>query len=253
MKKLVRLLYQPYKLLIVLPLVAVSTIFFGTLAIILSAVINPRAGSMIGGTCWARTISFITPMLVSVSGLNNIDKKCSYVVVANHQSFFDILVVYGRLGIDIRWVMKMELRKVPFLGAASEKVGHIFVERSDSKTSRASLEKAKQRMKPGTSVIFFPEGTRSVTGELGEFKKGAFHFAFDLGLPILPITIIGTDKILPPTTANLFPGRATMIVHNPVDISGYGRENMDKLISDVKKIIESGKQQNRPARSGVSS
>ncbi|MEW6200954.1 MAG: lysophospholipid acyltransferase family protein [bacterium] len=245
MKKLLYLLYQPYKFLIVLPLVAVATIFFGTLAIFLSTVISQRAGSVIGGTCWARFISFITPMLVSVSGLENINRKLSYVIVANHQSFYDIFVIYGWLRIDIRWVMKMELRKVPFLGAASEKVGHIFVERTDSKSSRAALEKVKERMKPGTSVIFFPEGTRSVSGELGEFKKGAFHFAFDLSLPILPVTIIGTEKILPPATMNLFPGRARMIIHPPVHACEYGKENMDKLISDVKETISSGRQRGK--------
>lgn len=239
MEKVLRLAYQPYKFLVAMPLVALATVFFGTLAIVISTLAGQRAGSVIGGTLWARCISLVTPMFVSVSGLENIDRGRSYVVAANHRSFFDILVVYGWLGIDIRWVMKSELRKVPFLGAASERVGHIFVERSDGTTARTALEKAKARIRPGTSVIFFPEGTRSVTGELGEFKKGAFHFAFDLGLPILPVTITGTEKVFPPTTINLFPGRARMVVHKPVETSGYKREEMERLIADVRAIIKS--------------
>lgn len=240
MKKLLRILYQPYKWLVFLPCAALSTLFIGIAAVVLASVISPKAASMICGPAWARLNACLTPMLVSVEGRENIDGSQSYVIVANHQSQFDILVLYGWLGLDIRWVMKQELRKVPALGIASEKIGHIFIDRSDREAAIASLQEAKQKIMNGTSVLFFPEGTRSLTGELGEFKKGAFVMALDLGLPILPITISGTVKILPPTTLNLFPGRAKMTIHPPVDVSGYSRENVDKLIYDVKQIINSG-------------
>ncbi|MFH1538511.1 MAG: lysophospholipid acyltransferase family protein [bacterium] len=237
MKKILRILYQPWKYLVFLPCMVFSTLFAGISAIALASIFGQRAASRICGTIWARFNACATPMLVSVEGKENIDRSQSYVIVSNHQSQFDILVLYGWLGLDIRWVMKQELRKVPALGIASEKIGHIFIDRSNREAAIASLREAKQKVVNGTSVVFFPEGTRSITGELGEFKKGAFVMALDLGLPILPITITGTGKVLPPTTLNLFPGRAKMKIHPPVDVSGYNRENIDKLIADVKNII----------------
>ena len=87
--------------------------------------------------------------------------KQSYVIVSNHQSQYDILLMYGWLGTDFRWVMKKELRRVPVLGLACEKLGHIYVDRSDSAAAVASLNAARKKLVNGTSVVFFPEGTRS--------------------------------------------------------------------------------------------
>ena len=104
-------------------------------------------------------------------------------------------------------MLKQELRKIPGLGIGCEKVGHIFIDRSNHEKALESINNAKRTIVNGTSVLFFPEGTRSKTGRLGEFKKGAFIFAIDIGVPILPITVVNTGKILPPHTMNLLPGR----------------------------------------------
>jgi 1-acyl-sn-glycerol-3-phosphate acyltransferase len=180
----------------------------------------------------------MTPMLVSVSGRENIDPTCSYVIVSNHQSHYDVFVLYGWLGVDFKWVMKKELRKVPALGIACEKAGHIYIDRSDKKAALDSLNDAKKKIKDGTSVIFFPEGTRGRKGQMGDFKKGAFYMALDLGIPVLPVTIIGTGKILPPKTINLFPGRAKMIIHEPIAVNEYTKENIEELMSHVKDVIQ---------------
>ena len=156
---------------------------------VLSAWFSPKLGNMIGGITWARVCSFFAPMWVDVKGLENIDRNRSYVVVANHQSHFDVFVLYGWAWMDMKWVMKKELRKTPFIGFASHMVGHIVVDRSDSQAAIDSLNDAKKKIINGTSVMFFPEGTRSKTVEIGRFKKGAFVMALDLDLPILPMTI----------------------------------------------------------------
>lgn len=232
-------LYQPYKWLFYIPLLALSTFIFGLLAILLSF-INKRLSSQVGGAAWARWSGFIAPVKVAVAGKEHIDKNQSYVIVANHQSLFDIFIMYGWLGIDIRWVMKYELRKVPVLGIACKRVGHIFVNRSNTKASLESINQAKKDIVNGTSVIFFPEGTRSRNGQLGKFKKGAFKLAFELQLPILPVTINGTHKILPSGTMDLTPGKAEMIIHPSIDIGKYkGEEEIDKLIEDSKTAIVS--------------
>ncbi|HOQ72530.1 MAG: lysophospholipid acyltransferase family protein [Smithellaceae bacterium] len=240
MNKILRILYQPYKWLIFAPYLAVSTLFFGSLTVVLAVVTNPRITSFICGTIWARLNGYLTPIRVKVTGRENIDQTQSYVIVANHQSQYDIFVLYGWLGIDFKWVMKQELRKVPGIGIGCEKVGHIFIDRSNHEKALASLRAAKEKIVNGTSVIFFPEGTRSRDGSLGVFKKGAFKMAVDLRLPILPITIVGTRDILPTDSVDLFPGRARMIIHKPIDTGGYKDDNLDELVDRARGIIGSG-------------
>ena len=116
-KRIFYILYQPYKWIFFIPQLVISTAFFGTTALGLVYLLGPKKASFIGGTIWAKLNAFLTPMFVKVTGKNRIDKKQSYVVVSNHQSQFDIFVLYGWLGIDFKWVMKMSLRKVPFLGS----------------------------------------------------------------------------------------------------------------------------------------
>lgn len=240
MNKILRILYQPYKWLIFAPYLAVSTLFFGSLTVVLAVVTNPRITSFICGTIWARLNGYLTPIRVKVTGRENIDQTQSYVIVANHQSQYDIFVLYGWLRIDFKWVMKQELRKVPGIGIGCEKVGHIFIDRSNHEKALASLRAAKEKIVNGTSVIFFPEGTRSRDGSLGVFKKGAFKMAVDLRLPILPITIVGTRDILPTDSVDLFPGRARMIIHKPIDTGGYKDDNLDELVDRARGIIGSG-------------
>ncbi|MBN1474516.1 MAG: 1-acyl-sn-glycerol-3-phosphate acyltransferase [Syntrophaceae bacterium] len=240
MKKILRVIYQPYKWLIFCPFLAISTIFFGSLTILMAVLANPRVTSFVCGTIWARFNGYLTPMLVNVKGRENVVNTQSYVIVANHQSQYDIFVIYGWLGIDFKWVMKQELRKVPGIGIGCEKVGHIFIDRSNHEKALASLQAAREKIVNGTSVIFFPEGTRSKDGSLGEFKKGAFKMAIDLKLPILPITIIGTNKILPANSMDLFPGKARMIIHKPIDTAGYTDANLDELVRLTHRVVESG-------------
>jgi 1-acyl-sn-glycerol-3-phosphate acyltransferase len=239
MKKILFILYQPYKWLIFAPILAISTLFFGFLATFLTFFINPKIVSLIG-VIWSRMCSYLTPMFVKVIGRENIDSNQSYIIASNHQSHYDVFVLYGWLGIDFKWVMKQELRKIPALGIACDKIGHIYIDRSNREAALASLNAAKDRLVNGTSALFFPEGTRSRMDEMLEFKKGAFKMAITVNLPILPITIIGTRKVLPADTLNLFPGRAKMIIHKPVDVSGYNDGNIQELMEKVKNIIKSG-------------
>lgn len=240
MKKVLHILYQPYKWIIFIPYLAISTIFFGSLAAVLAFITTPRITSFICGTIWARLNGYLTPMLVTVSGRNSIVKNQSYVIVCNHQSQYDIFVLYGWLGVDFKWVMKQELRKIPGIGIGCEKVGHIFIDRSNHESAMASLNAAKEKIVNGTSVLFFPEGTRSKDGSLGPFKKGAFKMAIDLGLPVLPITIIGTRDILPSNTINLFPGKARMVIHKPIDTARYNDHTLQELMTRTHIVIETG-------------
>lgn len=239
MKKILYILYQPYKWLIFVPILTFSTLFIGSIAALLTFFLNPKIVSL-AGVVWSRLNSFFTPMFVKVEGRENIDTKQSYIVASNHQSHFDIFVLYGWLRIDFKWVMKQELRKIPALGIACERIGHIYIDRSNHAAALASLNAAREKLVNGTSALFFPEGTRSRTGEMGEYKKGAFKMALGTNLPILPITITGTRNILPADTLDLFPGRVKMIIHKPFDITGYTDDTIQELMQKIKEIIKSG-------------
>lgn len=236
MKKLLHILYQPYKWLFFI-FFALNTLVFGIIAIILSVLINQKTGGYCG-PAWARVNAFFTPMFVSVAGKENIQENTSYIVVPNHQSYYDIFLIYGWLGMFIRWVMKKELRKVPVFGYCCEKMGHIIIDRSSTESAIKSLNAAKDNLKDGSSVVMFPEGTRNSSNVLLPFKKGAFRMALDLGIPILPVTIMGTKDILPTKGLNLFPGKAKMIIHKPIDVKNYTFEDIEKLMADTKAIIE---------------
>ncbi len=240
MKKLLKILYQPYKWFFFIPFLVVSTLVFGFSAAALCFVMDPKVPSRLCGATWAKLNGLLIPMFVSVFGREHVDKNQSYVIVSNHQSQCDILLLYGWLGIDFKWVMKKELRKIPAIGISCEKLGHIYVDRSDRNAAIASINAAKKKIVNGTSVLFFPEGTRSRTGRLIPFKKGAFKMALDLGLPILPVTISGTREILPPDTADIFPGRVRLIIHRPVSTQGFHEETVGELMEKVREIIGKG-------------
>ena len=244
-RKILWLLYQPYKWLVFAPLLVISTCFFVGLGILVIVFFDDRAANRTTGAWWSRFNGFITPMQVTVLGRENVQKGQSYIVVANHKSLYDIFVLFGWLKMDLKWVIKKELRTFPVFGYAAEKGGNILIDRSNTKEAYESLERARQKMSGGTSIIILPEGTRSRNGELQEFKKGAFWLAQQLGLPVLPVTIIGTRSILPPDTLDLFPGRAFMKIHEPVDIRAYDGSSIDRLIADVRNTIARGMEDNR--------
>ena len=211
-------LYTAYKWVFVLPILVLTTTILGSLIIALSFLGAPDYASRVFGTLWAKINTKAALIGVQTTGKEHIKQGQSYVVVANHQSLLDIYLLYGYLGIDVKWVMKQELRAVPVLGLACEMMGHVIVDRSNTASALASMERARERIKDGMSVIFFAEGTRSRSGELKPFKKGAFRMAQELNLPILPITIQNTRHILPSDTIDLRPGVTRMTVGKPISV-----------------------------------
>lgn len=202
--------------------------------------VDDRLANRTTGVWWSRFSSFITPMRVTVTGRENIARGQSYIVVSNHQSQFDIFVLFGWLGIDLKWVIKKELLRFPVFAYAARHGGNIIIDRSNASEAYKSLETARQKLTDGTSLIILPEGTRSRSGELGEFKKGAFWLAQHVDLPILPVTITGTRDILPPDSFDVYPGRAVMRIHAPIDIHAYNEDSLDRLIYDVREVIRKG-------------
>jgi 1-acyl-sn-glycerol-3-phosphate acyltransferase len=228
MKRIAFWLYQVYIFLIFMPVGLLLTLLTGWTTVLVSMIWSPRVASRYIAGNWARLICWITPVKVVIEGAENADPNKTYVVVCNHQSQYDIFVVYGWLNLDLKWVLKAELRKAPGVGIGCEKAGHIFVDRRNPEKARKSVTDALARVGDGVGVLFFPEGTRSPDGKLRPFKKGAFRVAATQKLPILPITIIGTRDIQRPKSLFIFPGKVKMIIH-PAIAASKGEKAVDVL------------------------
>ncbi|HOJ66281.1 MAG TPA: lysophospholipid acyltransferase family protein, partial [Paludibacteraceae bacterium] len=188
---------------------------------------------------WSKATCGLFFIKVKVKGLEKIERGKSYVFAANHQSMFDIFVIYGWLPVRFKWIMKKELRKVPFVGLASEMAGHIFVDRSNAQAAKLSIEKAEKQLKKGNSIVIFPEGTRSTNGQMRKFKKGAFQIAADLALPIVPVTIKGSFERLSKTSFKVKPGVIEMIIHQPIDVTPYLPDRIPELMKTSWEMIHS--------------
>jgi len=239
MRRIAFWLYQIYAWLVLIPLGLLLTVLAGWLTMLVAILWNPRAASRYVAANWGRLIAWLTPMLVTVEGLENVDPDRSYVVVSNHQSQYDIFLVYGWLKLDLKWVMKAELRKVPGVGIGCEKAGHIFVDRSNPEQARKAVSDALERVGDGVGILFFAEGSRSVDGRLKAFKKGAFRIAASQGLPILPITIVGTRDIQRPKSMQIFPGRVRMVIHPVIEVGGREPQDVVALLNQTRDIIAS--------------
>ena len=232
-------LFVLYQWLVAFPVLLVLTILTAVFTIILSPVFPNAQFSYFPAHWWGRFFCYLLFIKVKITGIEKLDPKKSYVIAANHQSIYDIFVVYGWLPMIFKWVMKAELRKIPLVGKACESAGHIFIDRKNPVAAKKSLDKAEAQLRNGVSVVVFPEGTRTYTGQMGKFKKGAFRMATDLHLPIVPVTLRGCFERLPRNGFIITPGTIEMIVHEPVEVEGYEHEKQPELMQKLHDIIES--------------
>jgi 1-acyl-sn-glycerol-3-phosphate acyltransferase len=204
--------------MIIIPTLLISTLLLGSIIIIFCFLGLANFASRVFAGFWAKLNAIVTLMSVQVEGREHLVPGQSYVLAANHLSLVDIYLLYGFTGLDLKWVMKQELRRVPVLGLACKLMGHIYVDRSNSEAALASIRKAREQIRDGMCVVFFPEGTRSRTAELRTFKKGAFRMAQDLGIPVVPISIHETNRVLPSDTLDWRPGKVRLQFHEPIDV-----------------------------------
>ncbi len=190
---------------------------------------------------WSRNLLRQAKISLQISGREHIAKGRSFVVMSNHQSHYDIPVVFQSLGIRVRMIAKTELFRIPIMGRAMLDSGFIELDRSNRRRALESMKVAKVRLlEDGLSIWIAPEGTRSKTGELGEFKTGGFYLALDAGAPILPVTIDGTIDVLSPGGTVVHKGRTVrVIIHEPIDVTRYTRATLRELMDRVREAIES--------------
>lgn len=233
------ILYRIYQIIIVLPLFLVASTLTALLTIFGSLLGGGRFWGYWPGHLWSRFTCVLLLLPVRVEGRENVEPGRSCVFVANHQSYFDIFLLYGYLNIPFRWMMKRELRNVPLAGLACEKGGHVFIDRKSPGRMRRSIEQARAVLHSGTSLIVFPEGTRTYTGAVGTFHKGAFLLADELGLPIVPITLNGPFQVLPRRPALRFIRRHSMtLTIHPAVTAGSIDEQMEQARSVIMGGLE---------------
>jgi len=140
---------------------------------------------------------------------------------------------------NFKWMMKKSLRKLPFVGKAAESAGHIFVDRSGPKKILATINQARSVLVDGVSLVVFPEGARTFTGRMSEFKRGAFQLADDLQMTVVPITIDGSFEILPRTGKWIHRHRMIMTIHTPIPPKGKGPENIKATMEESYAAVQS--------------
>ncbi len=173
-----------------------------------------------------------------VRGTEHLKSGKRYVVVPNHSSQLDIPAVIRALHEHpLRFIAKQELSRIPIFGAALRASGTIFVTRSDTKTDVRRMEEAQEQLLQHVSVLFFAEGTRSDTGELGEFKRGAAVFATRSGLPIVPVGIAGSHEILPRGMKALRGGPIAVSIGEPIPTTGVTVADRDALTGKVREAV----------------
>lgn len=232
-------LYIIYQYLIAFPLIIVVTLFTAIFTILCFPWKNGKAPRAVQ-VFWSRSVLWLLLIPIKVTGQENVDPKQSYVFVANHQSFLDVFAVYGWLPNNFKWLMKKEIRKVPFVGTACAVAGHIFVDRSNPRAALQSMDHIKKELVDGISTVIFPEGTRTKTGEMGRFKQGAFKIAMDMGLPVVPLSLGGFFKAMPSGQAFANPrARVSLHIGQPIDISQFNdiNEAMEYLRNEIAKNI----------------
>ena len=235
-----KILYIIYQYLIGFPLIVVVTLFTALLTIICFPWRNGKLPRTVQ-VFWSRSVLWLLLVPIKVTGCENVDSNQSYVFVANHQSFLDVFAVYGWLPNNFKWLMKKELRKIPFVGTACAVAGHIFVDRSNPRAAMESLTYIKAQLHDGISTVIFPEGTRTKTGEMGRFKQGAFKIAMDMNLPVVPISLSGFFDAMPRNKFYVKPfSRVALHIGKPIDISQFNdiNEAMTELHTQVKNGIK---------------
>jgi len=186
---------------------------------------------------WARMLLKLSAVRVEVEGAQNVSFEKPQIFMSNHQSDFDILIVLAHIPGQFRWIAKKELFKIPFFGKAMRNAGYIEIDRQHHENALKSLGEAARMIREGTSVVTFPEGTRSKDGTIKQFKQGMFYLAIQSGVPIVPISIIGASEIMPKRSLMIKPGKIKMIIGQPVDVSPYTIETRGELIDLIRGIM----------------
>ena len=221
-----------------IPLIAIYTIGLGSISIVSS--LFDRSGD-VGHWCaraWSRLILGTTGVRVTVDGAAQLDPKRSYVFAANHQSIYDIPILFAAIPLQLRIVAKASLGSIPFMGWHLHRTGHLLVDRKNPGAD--IVEKMRRLVSESHSLIVFPEGTRSVDGRVGRFKKGPFLVAIDAGLPVVPVSVTGSCHVMKKGQLMVRPGDVRVIIHEAIPTDGVARAEVIAFGERVRRLVVGG-------------
>jgi len=188
---------------------------------------------------WSQALLRIGGVRVRVHGLESLPAGPA-VYASNHGSALDIPILFAHVPVDFRIIHKRSLRWLPLLGQAMWAAGHIAIDRSHPFRARRSLAAAAGRIRAGTSVVVFPEGTRSRDATVGRFKRGSFTLALDAGVPVVPLSIVGVKDVVPSGLLSLEPGTIDVFVHSPIPTAGRHHDEAEALAGEVRETVVAG-------------
>jgi 1-acyl-sn-glycerol-3-phosphate acyltransferase len=221
-----------------IPAIGVYTIVLGTISIA-SSLIEPRG--RFAHRCariWSRLILRTTGVRVRAVGVEHLDRNASYVFASNHQSIYDIPIVFDTLPLQLRIVAKASLGKFPFLGWHLSRTGHLLVERE--RPGPGVFKRMAGLASDGVSLIVFPEGTRSEDGRPGRFKGGPFLIAIAADLSIVPVTVACSRHVMRKGRLMTCPGTVDLIVHKPISTTGLTTGDVRALAGRVRDVVVDG-------------
>ncbi|MEI6609867.1 MAG: lysophospholipid acyltransferase family protein [Deltaproteobacteria bacterium] len=213
------------------------TVFLSFECVIFSFFSNAANNIHKTANLWAKILLFICDIKVQIIGRENILRGKPQIFMANNQSDFDILIVLANIPGQFRWLVKKELFQIPIFGSAMKGAGYIEIDINDKEKAMQSLNQAALRLREGKSIMAFPEGTRSRQGEIKSFKQGTFYLAINSGVPIVPISIVGSGEIMPKRSLKIKSGRIKLIIGKPIDATNFPLENRQELIAIVRNTI----------------
>jgi 1-acyl-sn-glycerol-3-phosphate acyltransferase len=221
-----------------IPAIAVYTIVLGTISIASSLLDSTGDFGHRCARAWAWLILRTTGVHVTRIGTERLDPTRSYVFASNHQSIYDIPIVFTSLPVQLRIVAKDSLGRFPFLGWHLRRTGHLLVDRRNP--GAGILKKMARLVQGARSLIIFPEGTRSVDGTVARFKGGSFLLAIDTGLPVVPVSIARSRFVMRKGRLMTCPGDVTITVHEPIPTDGVTREHAREFAERVRAVVRRG-------------
>lgn len=228
--------------LLAVPIIAIGTLLLGGPSLLCGLVDRSGRWPQAVARAWSRLILAACGIQVAVEGAGNLPAGPA-VYAANHGSALDVPILFGRLPVDFRIVHKRSLSLIPVLGWHLHLGGHIAIERSSPFRARRSLELAARRIKGGTSVVVFPEGTRSATAAVGHFKRGSLVLAINAGVPVVPVSLVGVKRVVPHGLPTLLPGRVRIRIHRPIATAGRTPDQAAAFAEEVRQVVVRGCQE----------
>jgi len=186
---------------------------------------------------WSRSLVFMVGGIIKSTGKENIKEGKNYMFLSNHASWGDIVVIFNTIKRQVRFIAKKELAKLPFIGIIMKKMGMIFVDRGNPKAAAISVKDTLEHIKGGVDIIAFPEGTRSITGKLGPFKKGVFMIAIKTEIDIIPVGICKVQKVWALNNFSFRPGVIKVNIGEPISTKGYDETNVQELVEKVRNQV----------------